>query len=540
MHKLLFILLLLSNILNAQNYNRPIPPFFPNYEFEINELSYLGYYFAHAYRQTPGTKSNMFVLDSMGYVAWYRKNQDKTTLDFKYHEGSNKFSFIGFNQELGSVFKTLDTNFQRVDTLTAESTSGIMEYGDSHDFLMLSNGNKIIGTRYDTIMDLSGYIFNGTLGEPNIPVRGFGIQEFDSENNLIWRWRSTDFIHPEEFLDDLFSYNTSAFSYAHGNSIALDLDSNLIISLRHTSAIYKINRVERTGEVIWRLGGEQSSFDIPQDSTFSGQHYARVLPNGNIGIFDNGNHRIDPEYSRASEYELNFADSTATLVWSYDEDKSVYSASTGNAQWLNDDLVLVSWGSVLRPEPTFSLVNLSGDILTRLHYEDTYVSYRIQAYELPFELPRPQLTYNFSNDSVVINAPSGHAEYVWSTGETTPSIKVPTNGVYQVWVPHGIGMIGSYPLDATSVIVGDNEPSLKSFKIFPNPATDHFQIEIEFNKFTEFNMELYDSSGKKIKEFKGRNHFIRQSINSSSFPNGFYFLKVKTEMGVFTKRIILL
>jgi len=538
MRKFLFLFLFFTNMLNAQNFNRPIPPFFPNYEFEINELSYLGHYFAHSYRQSPVTKYNMFVLDSLGYIAWYRKNQDKLALDFKYHEGQNSFSFIGVNQ-LGSVFNTLDTNFQLVDTLVAETTSAIMKYGDSHEFLLLNNGGKIVGTKYDTIMDLSGYTFNGNSGEPNINVRGFGIQEFDSENNLIWEWLSTDFIHPEEFLDGISGYNPSAFNYAHGNSLELDLDSNLILSLRNTSTIYKINRVDRTGEIIWRLGGEQSIFSIPNDSTFSAQHYARVLSNGNIGLFDNGNLRPDPKFSRASEYELNFSDSTATLVWSYDENKSVYSSSTGNAQWLNDDLVLVSWGNVLRPEPTFSLVNHSGDILTRLHYEDSFVSYRIQGYELPFELPRPQLTYNFSNDSIVIIAPSGHAEYVWSTGETTSSITVPMNGVYQVWVPHGIGMIGSYPLDA-SVIVGNNEPELKSFQVFPNPSTNLLNIEIEFNELTDFSIELFDSSGRKVKEFQGENHFIRQSINSSNFQNGIYFLKVKTKVGVFTKKIVFL
>ncbi len=535
-YKYLLLLLLFTEYVSAQEYNRPTPPDFPSYQFELNELSFRGHYCANSYQLNAATKTNMFILDSLGYIAWYRKDQQETSFDYKYHEGINNFSSITYKPEVAAVFLTYDSDLQLLDTLTTAISD---ERGDTHDFLLLENGNKIIGTLYDTIMNLSQYTFNGITGSVNTSVRGYGIQEFDEEHHLIWQWHSTDFVHPEEFSEGL-SYYSSDFDYAHGNSFSLDDDGDLLVSLRNTSTVYKVDRLNRTGEILWRLGGERSTFNIlnPGD-TFSAQHSANRLSNGNIGIYDNGNLRVPTQYSRAAAYALDFSDSTATLEWSYDANQSIYASAMGNAQWLGDSLVLINWGYVFRPSPTFSLVNQAGDLLTSLYFEDSYMSYRIQATTLGFDLPRPLLTYDISGDSIVISAPAGYAEYVWSTGETTPSITATTDSVYQVWVPHGIGMVGSHPLK-TSTIVENSEAQIASFKVFPNPATNHLNIAIDFNDNHVFSVELYNSSGQMIKGFKKQNDHFNTVIKTVDYPRGIYYLKVITASGALTEKIILL
>jgi len=60
------------------------------------------------------------------------------------------------------------------------------------------------------------------------------------------------------------------------NSISIAPDRNLIVSMRNTSATYKIDR--RSGQVIWRLGGKDSSFALPPGTGTAFQH--DVIGNG--------------------------------------------------------------------------------------------------------------------------------------------------------------------------------------------------------------------------------------------------------------------
>lgn len=533
MYRILALLLLAAPSLSAQSFNRPVPPDFPNIQFSISELAFEGHYCANSYQLNPATKTNMFLLDAEGYVAWWRKDQTEVSNDFKYHPGVDAFTSMGYRDEVGGVFYTYDTEFNAVDTL--EAANG--ERGDRHEFLLLENGHKIIGTLYDTIMNLSAYIFNGITGLPNSTVRGFGIQEFDAENNLVWTWHSTDFVHPVEFSDGL-NYNANSFDYAHGNSIDLDQDGNLIVSLRNTSTVCKIDRVNRTGNILWRLGGEESSFLMVDDEYFNAQHYARVLPNGHIGMYDNGNLRWPGRYSRAAEYELNPVAETAELVWEYDADRNIFASAIGNAQWINDDLILIGWGYVFRPDPTFSLVDRAGNVLSSLYFEDGYVSYRIQATELPFDLPRPTLTYEVHGETVTLHAPEGYEEYVWSTGETTSSITIATNGTYQVWVPHGIGMVGSYPVHVDE-LVGLDDLALAQLNVFPNPVLDELQIRAHLSEASSFSVALYNASGRLMQELKGQGREIVATLETAAYPPGIYLLQLSTPAGMVNQRIVI-
>ena len=50
-------------------------------------------------------------------------------------------------------------------------------------------------------------------------------------------------------------------------------DGNLLVSARNTWAVYKVSR--KTGEVLWRLGGKRSDFEMGKGTVFAWQHDAR-------------------------------------------------------------------------------------------------------------------------------------------------------------------------------------------------------------------------------------------------------------------------
>jgi len=75
------------------------------------------------------------------------------------------------------------------------------------------------------------------------------------------------------------------WDFFHINSVDLDGDDNLLVSSRSTHTVYKL---DRSGAIVWRLGGKSSDFDMGAGSNFAWQHDARRQPDGTLTIFDNG------------------------------------------------------------------------------------------------------------------------------------------------------------------------------------------------------------------------------------------------------------
>ncbi len=150
------------------------------------------------------------------------------------------------------------------------------------------------------------------------------IQEFDENKNLVFEWRSYDHV---TLLETNQNLHLNVVDVTHTNSLEQDSDGNIIASHRHLSQVMKIDR--STGAVIWRLGGQMNEFTFTNDSEqFSYQHDARILSNGDLTLWDNGNGHL-VHHSSAKEYQLDFMNRTARLVWSY----SPIDPATGNAAY---------------------------------------------------------------------------------------------------------------------------------------------------------------------------------------------------------------
>ena len=91
--------------------------------------------------------------------------------------------------------------------------------------------------------------------------------------------------------------------YFHINSIEIDFDGNFLISAKGTSAVYKVDR--ESGEILWRLGGKESDFEMGEGTRTVSQHDARRQSDGTITIFDNGAPPQVHEQSRGIVVELD-------------------------------------------------------------------------------------------------------------------------------------------------------------------------------------------------------------------------------------------
>jgi hypothetical protein len=238
--------------------------------------------------------------------------------------------------------------------------------------------------------------------------------------------------------------------YFHLNSIDIEPDNNLLISARETSAVYKIDR--KSGEIIWRLGGKKSDFQMGEGTRFAFQHDARRLPDGTLSIFDNGSLIFENgtpkavEESRAIVLELDEERMRASLVREYTHPDKQYADAAGNMQVLPNGNVFVGWGRAL----AISEFSEDGELLFDFRVSPEHISYR--AFRFPWS----------GNPS---DQPACVAE---RTSENELEVYASWNGATEIesWEvlagphPGRLESVGSVPRDGfeTAMVVKTSEP----------------------------------------------------------------------------------
>jgi hypothetical protein len=228
-------------------------------------------------------------------------------------------------------------------------------------------------------------------GLPDATVVGFGIQELDSNKNVVFQWRTLDHLDELPFTDSAAVDLTSAYvDYVHANAISVDDDGNLLFSMRHMNEIIKINR--SNGNIMWIMGGKGNQFDFGADEGFNYQHDIRKLANGNFSLFDNNNLGPAPQYSRAVEYQVDEYYKTATMVWQFRNTPDTFSAAMGNNQRLPNGNSVIGWGTA--NPPTLTEVKPDGSKAFEMALGNGEVSYR--AFRFPWvghPIDPPDLVY---------------------------------------------------------------------------------------------------------------------------------------------------
>ena len=181
-----------------------------------------------------------------------------------------------------------------------------------------------------------------SIGGPrNGRVRESIIQEIDiASGRLVFEWRSLQHIAVRDSHQPL----AEPYDYLHVNSIQQLPDGNLLISGRHTWALYKVDR--GTGSVIWTLGGKRSQFRMGQDTEFSWQHDARQLSDRVLTLFDNGTDGpIKTErQSRGMVLDVDESRREVTLRQAYTSRHPLVAGAMGSLQTLASGRVIVGWG----------------------------------------------------------------------------------------------------------------------------------------------------------------------------------------------------
>ncbi len=308
------------------------------------------------------------VLNDSGKVVYYEPGDGR---NFRVQPNG----FISYAKNIGgrhdNIFMIENHNFVVVDSF--QMGNGYL--ADGHDFWYLPNGHALM-LAYDVQpVDMSQIVAGG---QPDAMVTGSIIQELDNDKNVIFQWRSWDYIPITDSYNNLTKKN---FDYIHINAMTIDSDGNILLSCRGTSDIVKISR--DSGKIIWHLGGKHNDFTFinehPENAPryFKYQHNIRRLPNGHITLFDNGINKSDKErgYSRAVEYALDEVNKTATLVWEYRHSPDIAAISGGKVQRLSNGNTLITWGGATRDgSPVSTEVNSAGELLFEVSFSEKSIT----------------------------------------------------------------------------------------------------------------------------------------------------------------------
>jgi Arylsulfotransferase (ASST) len=268
---------------------------------------------------------------------------------------------------------------------------------DLHDFRVLP-GNVAYITAYNPIRcDLSSV--HGSRGGAIVDT---AIEQIDMKTGLVrWEWHSLDHVGAEESEVEAPA-GATPWDYFHINSIDPEPDGNVLISARSTWAGYQLQR--GSGKILWRLGGNKSSFAMGPGTKVAWQHDARMLPDGEVTFFDDGANPPIHKQSRAVRIKLDLKSHRAQLTAAYTHsDPPLLAASQGNAQTLSDGNVLVGYGG----SPAISEFARDGSLLLDAHLPLDMSFYRAFRYPWsgqPLSPPAVLASLNDTAEETIVHA----------------------------------------------------------------------------------------------------------------------------------------
>ena len=306
------------------------------------------------------------ILDPSGRTIWFQPvPAGELATDFRVQQLNGQpvltwwqgYTNNGSGRGEGVIF-----NSQYQQIATVQAANGLQGM-DLHEFLVTPQGDAYI-------VGVSPVHYPG-MGRPLMDAV---VQEIDIKTGLVlFEWHALDHV---PITESFFKKGAPGYVFDpyHLNSVSLDTDGNLIISMRNTWAVYKVDH--QTGAVIWTLGSNQNSFKMGSGTQTAFQHDVLVQPGGTFTAFDDGGGPPTVRQARAVELSVNENSKTVTLARQFEHSPGLNTNFEGNTQLLPNGDLFVGWGQ----QPYFTEFNSAGKEVFDARFTSNTSSYR--AYKL--------------------------------------------------------------------------------------------------------------------------------------------------------------
>ncbi len=363
---------------------------------------------------TPSSKGYTAAYDNNGDVRWYLTEN----FIWDIQKLQNGHLLLSSNRLINPPYYM--TGLMEMDLLGKIYFEYTLPGGYHHDVYEMEDGNFLVAT--DNFQD-------GTVEDT--------IVEIDRTTGEIIKNIDLKEIIPSNEGHNLY---TTEYDWFHNNSVWYDKKTNSItLSGRHQDIVVNIDYDSL--EINWILGDPtnwskefQKYFLTPVGDHFEyqyAQHAAKILPNGDLFLFDNGNNRskteekvsADNNYSRGVIYRIQ--NKTVEQIWQYgkEEGSNFYSPYISDVDYLeNNHYIILSGGhstvngKVNNDPAGFANVDSLNSILV-----ETKNDKQILKMEFPTNFYRTEKMNLYENDRYF----AGLGSRLGSMGETEAASKNP-------------------------------------------------------------------------------------------------------------------
>ena len=327
-------------------------------------------------RDYPSGRSFLTAIDNNGVPRLRKRLNHRAGIFFRPHQigenGAWQYAYGAGHPTRHGQMVVLDQNFQEVERVTTVAPLAKMNV---HDHRVLDDGNYLLMSYEPATRDLSH--LTGFIDEDHNPVT-FGMTSVDDSaiqivtpaRKAAFTWNSWDAMALEDCYGHRFPPDRS--DYAHING-AQPYDGDIIATFRGCSKVLRIDpELAAAHKVVWRLGRSNLTdaqweardlgpppmqFVNDPEGEFCGMHGGKMLPNGNLIIFDNGAPcvlnpwtyevmRESYQFSRGVEYAIDEATGEAIFLrdHSLHGERAFATRSSGHIEDLANGDWLISWG----------------------------------------------------------------------------------------------------------------------------------------------------------------------------------------------------
>jgi arylsulfotransferase ASST len=305
------------------------------------------------------------ILDNRGRVIWFLPVDRRGVTDFRVQHYRGKPVLTWWrgksadNKRLGR-YSIYDSSYRLIKYV--RPGNGLS--GDMHEFKVTPR-NTALMTLSHRVRVKSRNVLEGAFQEVDIRT-----------GRVLFEWHSVGHVRLTESYYRLPRNPDKTYDYFHINTVEIDRDGNYLVSARNTHAIYKIDR--RNGNIIWRLGGKHSDFELGPGVAFGWQHDVRRQKDGTLTMFDNEAAPKLRKQSRGLVLRIDERRKTATVVHTFVHTPPLVSVDQGNMQKLPNGNFLVGWGH----QPYVTEFGSHGKTLLDLRFGrsgvDSYRAYRFR------------------------------------------------------------------------------------------------------------------------------------------------------------------
>ena len=290
---------------------------------------------------TPQGGYNAWLIDMMGNICFHWDMKVMTLLSRMLNNGNLLFFGANENKEhTGPVIEQYDENGNLIFELSMGEMEKLIEVNDNsevvwtynnpvitHDFFRMENGNTMILQYVKVPEELKKKVKSGINLGDDVKLWTDSIIEVNPKGEIIWDWCAYEYL---DFEQDKICPLEHRVEWTHGNACMVADNGDVLYSSRSLDMVCRIDK--KTKRIIWKWGYNELGH----------QHDPTLLSNGNVLIFDNGEHRkAFPKYNYTRVIEYNPRKNR--IEWEYKDNPpfAFFSAVQGGAQKLPNGNVMI-------------------------------------------------------------------------------------------------------------------------------------------------------------------------------------------------------